>query len=176
VTTGDRFAAPGVARWNGDYGVSYGDGGTALVLGRERGPFSLLAVASTSEPHLEEMHRGSEQFLKLSAAGLRGLVKTALDEAGLLPGEISAVALPRFGSDRIRPVYLPTVTSQFATNVQVLETGRHTGHLGAGDAAAHLADLHSAKSVEPGSIALLISGGTGFSWSCLIVRVEDAPQ
>ncbi|QRX93531.1 MULTISPECIES: hypothetical protein [Streptomyces] len=32
VTTGDRFAGSGFDRWAGDYGVAYGDGGTALLL------------------------------------------------------------------------------------------------------------------------------------------------
>ena len=38
VTTADRFAEPGFDRWASDYGVAYGDGGTAVVLRRPAAP------------------------------------------------------------------------------------------------------------------------------------------
>ncbi|WP_405587139.1 3-oxoacyl-[acyl-carrier-protein] synthase III C-terminal domain-containing protein [Streptomyces sp. NBC_01190] len=61
VTTGDRFADEGFDRW-GDYGVAYGDGGTALLLDRHQGPYRLLAAHTVSAPELEVMHRGDDPF------------------------------------------------------------------------------------------------------------------
>jgi 3-oxoacyl-[acyl-carrier-protein] synthase-3 len=201
VTTGDRFAEPGFARWNCDYGVSYGDGGTAIVLGRRQGPFTLLSVTATGAPQLEEMHRGddpfsaaarshgprvdvrrtkkafltangSEAFARTCARALRSAIETALAEAGVLAEEISLVALPRLGYGVLEQAYLPTVTELIPAPALVM--GRRTGHLGAGDAAANLVELHHRQALEVGGLALLISGGAGFSWSCLIVRAEDA--
>lgn len=65
VTTGDRFGEPGFDRWSGDYGVAYGDAGTAVVL--HTGPpdtadLALLAVTSTAAPEFEAMHRMPEPF------------------------------------------------------------------------------------------------------------------
>lgn len=66
VTTADRFCAPGFDRWQGDYGVWYGDAATAAVLRRaddrpsER--LRLLSIATVAAPELEVMHRGRDPF------------------------------------------------------------------------------------------------------------------
>lgn len=66
VTTGDRFADEGFDRWRGDYGVWYGDGGTACLLQRNEndcvGLPSLLAIASRAIPEVESLHRGVDAF------------------------------------------------------------------------------------------------------------------
>ena len=65
VTTADRFAAPGFDRWGGDYGVWYGDGATATVVGAgptPEGALELRALATRSAPELESAHRDTDDF------------------------------------------------------------------------------------------------------------------
>ncbi|MEU6084039.1 3-oxoacyl-ACP synthase [Streptomyces sp. NPDC047108] len=66
VTTADRFCAPGFDRWRGDYGLWYGDGGTAAVL-HSAAPESsngleLLSLVTAASPVMETMHRGRDPF------------------------------------------------------------------------------------------------------------------
>ena len=64
VTTADRFAEPGFDRWRGDYGLWYGDGAAAVLVGHgadgSSADLELLALASRAEPAAEEMHRGAD--------------------------------------------------------------------------------------------------------------------
>ncbi|PYC72363.1 3-oxoacyl-ACP synthase [Streptomyces tateyamensis] len=65
VTTADRFADPGFDRWRSDYGVSYGDAGTALLLHREpdqHDALHLLSLTTVADPTLETVHRGEDEF------------------------------------------------------------------------------------------------------------------
>lgn len=69
VTTADRFAAPGFDRWGGDYGVWYGDGATAAVVGRAdephdvpEGALVLRSLRTLAEPDLEIAHRDPDTF------------------------------------------------------------------------------------------------------------------
>ncbi|RAG81630.1 3-oxoacyl-ACP synthase [Streptacidiphilus pinicola] len=69
ATTADRFAAPGFDRWGGDYGVWYGDGATAAVIGRggtpahvPPGALVLRALVTQAAPALESAHRDLEAF------------------------------------------------------------------------------------------------------------------
>jgi 3-oxoacyl-[acyl-carrier-protein] synthase-3 len=202
ITTADRFAAPAFDRWRGDYGVCYGDGATALVLSRERGPYTLTAMATAAAPALERMHRGDDSFSAapreqhsavdirrtkkafLTAGGgpgftaavataLRSVIEEALDKAGLKAGDPSLrlLALPRLGLSVLDSAYLPALQG-LTPGVEFLDFGRETGHLGAGDAAANLAEIHAKRLLAPGESALLLSAGAGFTWSCLVIRAE----
>ncbi|NEC84879.1 3-oxoacyl-ACP synthase [Streptomyces sp. SID12501] len=67
VTTADRFASPGFDRWGGDYGVWYGDGGTAAVVGAgpdgvPEGALALRALRTRAAPELENAHRDVGAF------------------------------------------------------------------------------------------------------------------
>ncbi|MFD9686193.1 3-oxoacyl-[acyl-carrier-protein] synthase III C-terminal domain-containing protein [Kitasatospora sp. NPDC059088] len=203
VTTGDRFAAPGFDRWQGDYGVAYGDGATALVLDRERGPYRLLAAHTAAAPDLESMHRGHDAFSPAPRAngetldirrtkkaflgdglgphfaatageGVARAVRGALADAGLAPDDprLGHLLLPRLGRTVLETAYLPAVERLGLTGVEVLDLGTRTGHLGAGDAAAGLAHLHTRGLLEPGRIAILLSAGAGFTWTALLVAAE----
>ncbi|WP_282203244.1 beta-ketoacyl-[acyl-carrier-protein] synthase family protein [Kitasatospora fiedleri] len=59
VTTADSFPAPGFERWRADYGVAYGDGGTALLLTREHARYRVAGLVTVAAPELELMHRGT---------------------------------------------------------------------------------------------------------------------
>ncbi|MDI6100399.1 ketoacyl-ACP synthase III family protein [Actinoplanes sp. NEAU-A12] len=194
VTTADRFAAPAFDRWRADYGVAYGDGATALLLARGDGPYRLLSVASTAAPELELMHRGDDSFgaspgavidvrrtkRAFLAAGhgprftrtandaVCRVVRQALAEAG--EPRVHAVALPRLGGAVLDDGYRPGLRAAGLRRAAVLRFGRGTGHLGAGDAAANLAEMAHLRLLRPGQVALVLSAGAGFTWSCLVVR------
>ncbi|GAA2244638.1 hypothetical protein GCM10010232_34660 [Streptomyces amakusaensis] len=66
ITTADRFREPGFDRWGGDYGVWYGDSGTAAVVERRsessRHGLLLRAVHTEAAPDLEIVHRDADTF------------------------------------------------------------------------------------------------------------------
>ncbi|MER0240991.1 3-oxoacyl-ACP synthase [Streptomyces sp. HSW2009] len=72
VTTGDRFAAPGFDRWGSDYGVWYGDSGTAAVLARggagSEHALVLRAQVTEAAPDLEVVHRDLDRFQEVPHA------------------------------------------------------------------------------------------------------------
>lgn len=71
ITTGDRFAPPGMDRWTTDYGLGFGDAGTAALLHHrdaEPDDYALLALATETEAELELMMRHGDDF---SAAPLQ---------------------------------------------------------------------------------------------------------
>lgn len=195
VTTGDRFAAPSFDRWGGDYGVAYGDGGTALLLGGDGpSPLALLGIATVAAPELEAMHRGDEAFDQASpgpappdirrrkkaymtangqdrfttVAGdcARLAVQRALDDAGVAPRNVRRVALPRLGRSVIDSAYAPALAVVDAA--EPLNRTESTGHLGAGDSTANLAEL--AGGMDRGAVAVVLGAGAGFSWTCAVVR------
>jgi 3-oxoacyl-[acyl-carrier-protein] synthase III len=51
-----------------------------------------------------------------------------------------------------------------------LSLAGRTGHLGAGDLAANLADIVAERRLEAGAIAAVLGAGGGFTWTCAIVR------
>ncbi|MER6030927.1 ketoacyl-ACP synthase III family protein [Streptomyces sp. NPDC001851] len=67
VTTADRFTLPGFDRWAADYGVVYGDAGTAAVLRRRNGTHPsgallLKSLAFVTDASFEDMYRGRDDF------------------------------------------------------------------------------------------------------------------
>ena len=204
VTTADVFAEPGFSRWGSDFGVAYGDAATALLIDRDgSGPFRLLAVSSTAAPELEAMHRGAdsfsagpgahsavidarrtkvaymtagggEQFGRIVKESVLGVVRQALDDAGLTADDpaLRYLALPRLGADVLDLMYRPRFADLGLRHATPLDLGRRTGHVGAGDAAANLADIHAQELLAPGEVALLLSAGGGFTWSCLVVQAQ----
>ncbi|HEY5834706.1 ketoacyl-ACP synthase III family protein [Streptomyces sp.] len=200
VTTGDRFAAPVFDRWRGDYAVAYGDGATALVLTRGPGRYRVRGLATTAAPAMEWMHRGDDPFsdsarenggavdvrrtkkVFMAAGGgplfastavksVTDVLHRALAQAGveLEDRRLRCVALPRLGTSVLDDAYRPALDG-LLPQAELFDFGRTTGHLGAGDAAANLASLDELSVLESGDMALLISAGAGFTWSCLVVE------
>ncbi|MDA2809380.1 3-oxoacyl-ACP synthase [Nocardiopsis sp. RSe5-2] len=204
-TTGDRFSGPGFDRWASDYGVGYGDGGTALVLRSPVGPqtpLAVLAMATVAAPELEAMHRGSdafaeaardlrprvdmratkrdylrrhggEGFARVNEESIVGVTEEALQRAGLeaADGRIRRALLPRFGRKTLEGSWIPLLRERLRADL--VDVGADTGHLGAGDTPAGVADLLEGDRLEPGEVALVYSAGAGFTWSCLVLQ---APQ
>jgi 3-oxoacyl-[acyl-carrier-protein] synthase-3 len=199
VTTADRFEPPGFNRWTGDYGIGYGDGATAVLLSTKPARYRLLASVTVGAPELEQMHRGSDEFspaarwhsttidvrrtkkaflqnggksrfVAAAAPAVTALIASAVADAGLAfdDAALRLVALPRLGRSVLEEAYLPVLADLISA--QPVDYGRDTGHLGAGDAAANLATIHQNNLLAPGDVALLLSAGGGFSWSCLVVQ------
>ncbi|MFE7168805.1 ketoacyl-ACP synthase III family protein [Streptomyces sp. NPDC057616] len=199
VTTADRFASAGFDRWRGDYQVAYGDGATAAVLGRSGPGLRLVAHTVHAAPEMESMYRGDDGFSPaplthsrpidirrtkrafLEAGGMDRFAKTgpeavrdvllrALEEAGLAPEDprIRCVALPRLGPKVLELMYLPVIRE--LVRAKPVHFGAHTGHLGCGDIVANLADIVREDLLAPGEFALVLTGGGGFTWSCLVVQ------
>lgn len=203
VTTADRFAEPGFDRWSGDYGTSYGDAATALLLATPEvapePPLRLLATASIAVPSLESAHRGGDPFSTAprmvsarvdsrrtlkhylasgggpvlaahAAATAHAVLTAALADARVASDDprLRVVALPRLGREVLDDDYPDGLPCGPATTV--LRPGADTGHLGAGDPVANLAELHESGALAPGEVAVLLSVGAGFTWSALVVQ------
>jgi 3-oxoacyl-[acyl-carrier-protein] synthase-3 len=203
VTTADRFDGAGFDRWHSDSHVAYGDGATAAVLGRSGRGLRLAAHAVHAAPELEAMYRGDDEFSPvplghgrpidvrrvkkafLAAGGMDRFAKTgpdavrtvvlaALEDAGLRPGDprVRVALLPRIGPRTLQLIYLPPLEELL--KARPVHLGARTGHLGCGDTVANLADLMSQRMLQPGEFGLVVTGGGGFTWSCLVVeQLED---
>ncbi|GAA0459417.1 hypothetical protein Ade02nite_13410 [Paractinoplanes deccanensis] len=168
-----------------------------------RDDLALLSLAVASAPELERMHRGDDPFSPaprwlssqvnvrrtkkafLSAGGMRQFRDTARDkvrevlgralaEAGVAPDDplLRTVLLPRLGPGTLELMYLPVVEDTVKATPAVL--GADTGHLGAGDFLANLADLSAPARLGAGELAVVLGGGGGFSWTCAVVRRSPA--
>jgi 3-oxoacyl-[acyl-carrier-protein] synthase III len=62
ITAADNFNTPAINRWNTSKLFILADGGAALILSQHHGFARLLATNSTSNPALEERHRGDESL------------------------------------------------------------------------------------------------------------------
>ncbi|ARQ69522.1 ketoacyl-ACP synthase III family protein [Streptomyces marincola] len=203
VTTGDRFAPPRFDRFGSDPGTVYADGGTALLLSRRGGFARLRSLVTVSEPELEGMHRGDDPFgaapfehrpmVDLDAhkrdfverhslsfsiarvgAGQRAAIKQALSRAGAGLADMDRVALPHLGHRRLRSGYFRA----FGLDEErtTWHWSRTVGHLGAGDPIAGLDHLVGSGELRAGQLALLVSVGAGFTWSCAVVEMlRDVP-
>jgi 3-oxoacyl-[acyl-carrier-protein] synthase-3 len=204
ITTADRFAEPGFDRWVSDYGVAYGDAGTAMVLRAPagRGDVLLLSVATTAAPELEGMHRGAdpftpaariqreqvdmratkraymrehgnEPFVLANRRSIHTIIAEALRDAGMYARDprLRYAVLPRFGRRTLDDSWIPVLNE--CIDVELMDFGRATGHLGAGDATASVADLVRQGALAPGEVAFVFSAGAGFTWSCLLVQAPD---
>jgi 3-oxoacyl-[acyl-carrier-protein] synthase III len=65
ITAGDRFEPPGFERWKCDYGLGFGDSGTAALVHRgdaEPDDYALLSMATVTAAELELMLRHGDEF------------------------------------------------------------------------------------------------------------------
>ncbi|MEY9877208.1 3-oxoacyl-[acyl-carrier-protein] synthase-3 [Streptacidiphilus sp. MAP12-33] len=162
----------------------------------------LHAVTTTVAAELEVMHRGEDGlnenplshspmidvrrpkrhfvrtygtpfFLDAAARRITAAVTTCLAEAGLAPDDprLRHAVLPRLGTKALEEAYAPPLAA--ATSAPQLDLGRASGHVGAGDLNASVADLAAQDLLAPGEFALLLNGGGGFTFTAMVV---SAPQ
>jgi 3-oxoacyl-[acyl-carrier-protein] synthase-3 len=166
------------------------------------GALELCSITSAAAPELERMNRGDEPFGPAAhwnneqidvrrtkkqylrdhgVAGfraaekerLRTVVTTALAEADLSGHDptLRWCVVPRLRVDALQSSYVPLLSE--VTSGQMLDVGRTTGHLGAGDLTAGIAELLDQKLLKPGEHALVLGTGSGFTWSCAVLRSPD---
>lgn len=159
--------------------------------------FTLLGLSSAAVSAAEGLHRGRDPFTPATRwvsdridvkrtkkafitdvgldgfyggvhAALRSIITTALEEAGIEVDDprIRVLALPRVGVKVRRDTYHPAVEG--LTKAQIVELGDRTGHLGAGDMAANLTAIRERELLAPGEIAVAISAGGGFGFTCAV--------
>lgn len=200
VTTGDNFSMPGFNRWSTDFDVAYGDGGTALLLGRSDGEtdkLRILSLGTSSMPGLETIYRGADEFssypLGHSMPVDKRRAKKAfyatvdIEQFGLTVRSKLAEALRRALDDagpvsaRIRLAVLPRVGGKVLNgtfrpalaampNVETMTLGAETGHLGAGDFLANISDVIRLNLLGPGELGLVLSSGGSVSWACAVIE------
>ncbi|HEV2778128.1 MAG TPA: ketoacyl-ACP synthase III family protein [Actinophytocola sp.] len=114
------------------------------------------------------------RFAAILRRAVQRVIRQALAEADLEIDDprVRYLTLPRIGSVALRELFRPPVDELGLRHLKVLDLGRATGHLGAGDSIANLADLHTGDRMAPGEVALLLSVGNGHTWSCIAVRRE----
>lgn len=201
VTSGDRFSDDGFNRWGGDYGIAYGDGGTAALVGKQprHGALRVLCTVHSAAPELELMHRGDDDlqtapgkrgpvdarrtkraylsrfgrdsFAAVSAAHLTEVAQTVCDVAADLTGQRAPVLSLGPRLGRQAVDEIYGVPLGAITGAPHVHTSRGTGHLGAGDMIANLAALDRRRLGD--SWALLVTSGAGFSWTAMAVTFAD---
>ncbi|MFG2121825.1 3-oxoacyl-[acyl-carrier-protein] synthase III C-terminal domain-containing protein [Streptomyces sp. NPDC048710] len=158
----------------------------------------LHSIATVAAPQLERMHRGDdpfgpaprsiservdvrrtkkaflqaegiEGFGKASAEALRRVASACLEAPALQVSgaRLRYVVPPRLGRKTIDLAYAPVLGE--LDGAELLRVGQDTGHLGAGDLAASLAELRSGRLLSRGEYALVVSAGAGFTWSGVLV-------
>lgn len=200
VTTADRFCPPGMDRWQGDYGIVYGDGATAMVLSTTGGFARVHAVESITDASLEPLHRGNQPFTStpqatvdvrtakrsflssldggVAAVQQRGeqvqtdLVRAVLARTGRSLGDFARVLLPNMGHALMNVHLKPLGIDPGRT---LMDWGRFTGHLGAGDLIAGVARLVETRELRRGDHVLLIGAGGGYSLTVAAIEIETVP-
>ncbi|MDH6108797.1 3-oxoacyl-[acyl-carrier-protein] synthase-3 [Kitasatospora sp. MAP12-15] len=210
ITGADNFGTPLVDRWRYTAGAGtdrpsvLGDAGTAVVLSRAGGFARLLAVNSSSVPHLEELYRSGvplfppeptlgrparlgERFAHLRRSDPTGFVALLRDLAAART-QLAAHTLAEAG---IRPQDVARATHVFSGTAGylravlqplgidpargLLDFGRGVGHLGTGDHLAGLDHLLTTGQLSPGERVLMLGNG-GTSIACAVVEIERLPS
>ncbi|GGY87768.1 hypothetical protein GCM10010327_18050 [Streptomyces nitrosporeus] len=167
-------------------------------------PLVLRSAATIAAPELERMHRGADpfaatprerrekvdmrttkraylhdqrdlDFAAINERSIRAVISTALRDAGVRPDDsrLQYALLPRFGTKLLGENWVPVISA--CVQVKIENFGQGTGHLGAGDAIANMAELMEGALLAPGEMALIFSAGAGFTWSCLVVEGAGGP-
>jgi 3-oxoacyl-[acyl-carrier-protein] synthase III len=163
------------------------------------GDFLLLSITQRAVSHLEQMHRdedafavlprqhgqvismrrtkkaflernGTKTFIQAGADAVHDVLSRCLSQADVEPSDsrIKEVALPRLGRQVLKDMYQPAVREVMTASCR--DYGRETGHLGAGDALANLATMAKDPARQAGDLAMVLTAGAGFTWSCLLVE------
>lgn len=202
ICSADLWQQPYFDRWHADPGILFGDAGTALLVSTESGFARIAGLATVTDPTLEALHRGHEEFgpyryengpvdlhrrarefaettplseiIDRSITGLTSAFTRALDQAGTVVADIDHVVLPFF-SRRLNMHQFVYPLGLTESTIH-WETGARTGHLGGGDQFAGLDGLMHTGDVAAGERIVLIGVGAGFTWTCAVLEVVDTPD
>ncbi|MFN3737823.1 ketoacyl-ACP synthase III family protein [Hydrogenophaga sp.] len=187
----DRFAGTGFCRVTSDYGIVYGDGAAAVVLGQGPGLARVVAVHTVTDPGLASLHHNpgpdafdvraaKRQFLaehgqhRLRNATRAALMALKQQMVGhLRPQALRHVLVPHLGCDLLRDNYFSVFEG--AEPLCPLALGLSLGHLGTTDQLVALHHLMASGAAKPGEQALLIGAGAGFSWTAVLLELQAPP-
>jgi 3-oxoacyl-[acyl-carrier-protein] synthase-3 len=199
VTAADRFALPGVDRWNIDSGMAFGDGGAAALLGRGGGRLRVVSVSSYTDTTLEGLQRGDEPFHAVSPTAVETLPMRRRAREFFAGGQMTAreararsvhavrhVVESALGEadcalDKARWVVPPFVgrrlfESGFVEPLDLdprrtlFEFGLTTGHLGSVDQLLSIDHLSRNGLLDRGDMVVLIGTGMGFTFSAAVLE------
>jgi 3-oxoacyl-[acyl-carrier-protein] synthase-3 len=202
LTGGDAFGPPAFPHLSTDTDIAYGDGGSALLLGRRPGLARLVAIASYADPTLEGLHRGDTPFspagsvetgtinlrarkrayLRLvdaetvhrrNSVGVTESAKTALADAGVPLDRIRWVLTPHYGHLLQESQCLRPLGLPPERTLR--HVGDQWGHMGSNDQVAGLMHLLARRAVDPGDYVLLLGIGVGMTWTAAVVQIEQTP-
>ncbi|MCX4784382.1 3-oxoacyl-[acyl-carrier-protein] synthase III C-terminal domain-containing protein [Streptomyces sp. NBC_01264] len=202
VTAGDNWNDPSFNRWRTDR-LLFGDGAGAFALSREQGFARILSMVTYTDPELEGAHRGSQPFgpFQYSAdhpinlnrrrrefletvdeadvwhrieRGQRQVAHEALDEAGSSVKEMDFLVTPHLGAAlTVKQCLRPLGECDLSRTAW--DFSRRTGHLGAADQLAGFNYLAESGRLNQGMRIMLMGVGGGFSWTCVVVEIEETP-
>lgn len=196
----DRFGTSALDRWQGDYGVLYGDAAAAVLLSNTTGFARVLHCAVESVPTLEGMHRhaseheedgadpareyairdskrafmaryGRDFFFTAIRDALLRLRTALLAQYDLLARPADWLITPNIGRAIAEPLYAGVFAALARQHYS--DMGRHVGHTGTADQFLALAELMQQNLLRPGQRVLLIGAGAGFSCSAMLIQVEN---
>ncbi len=118
VTSADRFAAPGIDRWNCQPSLALGDCGTAIVMSTSAdrpSPFRLEAIGTRTTVAFEVMNRGSAPFNDYPlASGLPADFREVTDEAIEMLGQDFVFTTAR---SQVRTLLFETLAEAGVTDI-----------------------------------------------------------
>ncbi|WP_410591871.1 3-oxoacyl-[acyl-carrier-protein] synthase III C-terminal domain-containing protein [Amycolatopsis sp. lyj-23] len=200
LTGGETFGPPAFDHLTADQGIAYGDGGSALILGRHSGLARILATSSYTDPTLEQLHRGNHRFApagttelgieriherkrqytdavgtasvrRRNCVGVRAVMDQALRDADLTLGEISWFLLPHYGRHLLDTHCLDPLA--ITADRTLCHAGDQWGHIGPNDQIVGLTHLFTRCVVTPGDYVALLGIGIGMTWTATILRVDN---
>ncbi len=203
LTGGETFGPPAFDHLTADRDIAYGDGGSALIIGREPGLAEVLATSSWSDPTLEQLHRGATRFQppgttevgietirerkahytdtvgaasihQRNTAGLTYVVGEALNHAQLDAADLAWVLLPHYGHRLLHSQCLQPL--RLSPDRSLIHAGDQWGHVGPNDQLIGLTHLVTRQAVQPGDHVALIGIGIGMTWTASILRITTVPS
>ncbi|WP_410659446.1 3-oxoacyl-[acyl-carrier-protein] synthase III C-terminal domain-containing protein [Amycolatopsis sp. lyj-112] len=203
LTGGETFGSPAFDHLTADRDIAYGDGGSALIIGRKPGLAQVLATSSWSDPSLEQLHRGATRFQppgttevgveaiherkaqyldtvgaesvrQRNDTGITYVTNEALCHAGLDSTDLSWVLLPHYGHHLLHTQCLQPL--RLPRERTLIHAGDQWGHVGPNDQLIGLTHLLTRHAVAPGDHVALIGIGIGMTWTASILRITAVPD
>jgi 3-oxoacyl-[acyl-carrier-protein] synthase-3 len=201
LTGGETFGPPAFDHLTADHGIAYGDGGSALILGRHPGLARILATSSYTDPTLEQLHRGNHRFAPAGTTelgieriherkrqytdlvgadsvtrrnhdGVRAVIDEVLRDAGLGLDQLRWVLLPHYGRHLLETHCLQPLG--ITADRTLYHAGDQWGHIGPNDQIIGLTHLVARGVVSPGDCVALLGIGIGMTWTAAILRIDTA--
>ncbi|AHG65428.1 3-oxoacyl-[acyl-carrier-protein] synthase III C-terminal domain-containing protein [Advenella mimigardefordensis] len=183
IAGSDCFEIPGFNRFVSDYGIMYGDGATACIVGSTTGRFKVIDIVEISSPKLAPLHDGrgfptgdvrsaKRRYLERNGKDcLTRFTRKAMDQLSSKAKEykVERILFPNLGKELLETNYYPAFDC--AEERSAGELGKRIGHLGTADQLVALDSLHRSGEICAGKRLLLVGAGSGFSWSGIVVEV-----